>query len=143
VIRVGPLDALRLTCGLFLLPHFTLKLRRYRLLHQFYERARLPYPRILAPLGVLVEGLVVTSLLSDYVVHYGAMVGVAFMLVAAWATVRVNGLGKWRWEKGGPEYPLYLAATLLILAWYSQGSTSFNVGDRSYQRTACSDIVAP
>jgi hypothetical protein len=90
-----------------------------------------------------VEGLVVTSLLSNYVVCYGAMVGVAFMLVAAWATVRINGSGKWRWEKGGPEYPLYLAATLLILAWYSQRSMSLNVGDRSYQRTACSDIVAP
>jgi putative oxidoreductase len=143
VIGVGALDALRLTCGFFMLPHFILKLSRYRLLHQFYERARLPYPRILAPVGVLVEGLVVTSLLSNYVVYYGAIVGVAFMLVAAWATVRVNGPGKWRWEKGGPEYPLYLAATLLILAWFSQRSMSLNVGDRSYQRTACSDIVAP
>lgn len=143
MISVGPIDALRLTCGLFLLPHFILKLRRYRLLHQFYERARLPYPRILAPVGFLVEGLVVTSLLSDHVVHYGAIVGVAFMLVAAWATVRVNGPGKWRWEKGGPEYPLYLAATLLIVACYSRGSMSLNVGDRSFQRTACSDIVAP
>lgn len=113
------LDALRLTCGLFLLPHFVLKLPRLGQLHQFYERARLPYPRLLAPIGFVVEGLVVASLLSNRIVFYGALLGVAFMLVAALATVRLNGLGKWRWEKGGPEYPLFLAAILVILALYS------------------------
>jgi putative oxidoreductase len=116
------LDVLRITCGLFLLPHFILKLPRLRLLYQFYERARLPYPRLLAPIGVLVEGCVIAALLSNYAVYYGAVVGVMFMFVAAIATVRLNGLGKWRWEKGGPEYPLYLAAILLIIAWYSHGT---------------------
>jgi uncharacterized membrane protein YphA (DoxX/SURF4 family) len=95
---------------------------RLPMLHQFYERARFPYPRLLAPIGFLVEGCIVGALLSDFAVHCAASLGVVFMLVAAIATVRVNGPGKWRWEQGGPEYPLYLAATLLILAWYSRGA---------------------
>jgi putative oxidoreductase len=140
---MGILEALRLTCGFFLLPHFILKLRRLRLLPQFYERARLPYPSILAFTGLLVEGFVAGSLLSNHVVYYGAVLGVVFMLVAAFATARLNGPGKWRWDKGGPEYPLFLAVVLAILACYSYRSNSLNADDRLNQRATCSDLVTP
>jgi putative oxidoreductase len=112
-------DVLRLACGLFLLPHFLLKMPRIQSLHLFYERARMPFPKLLAPVGFCVEGLVVASLLSSAGIRYGAALGAIFMLVAAFATVRLNGSGKWRWEGGGPEYPLFLALLLAILAGYS------------------------
>ena len=112
-------DTLRLACAFILLPHFLLKMPRLRTLHKFYERARLPMPTILAPIGFVVEGFVVSSLLSSVYIRYGAALGVVFMLVAAYATVRLHGFGKWRWEGGGPEYPLFLAGLLGILVTYA------------------------
>jgi uncharacterized membrane protein YphA (DoxX/SURF4 family) len=109
-------DIVRLTTALFLLPHMLLKIPRLGTLHVFYERARLPYPRALALLGFAVEVIIIASLLSGVETRRGAQLGVAFLLCAALATVRTNGWGKWRWEKGGPEYPLYLAAILSIVA---------------------------
>lgn len=109
-------DLVRIACGLFLLPHFVLKIPRLRTLHEFYVRAKLPLPRVLAPIGFAVEGAIVASLLTDTLVFYGAVLGVAFMLVASYAVVRLYGGGKWRWEKQGPEYPLFLAVMLAIVA---------------------------
>lgn len=113
------IDVVRFVTAIFLLPHFVLKIPRLATLHAFYERARLPSPRILSFVGFAVEAVVVISLLAGIKVRYGAALGVLFLVCAAIAVVRLNGGGRWRWEQGGPEYPLYLAAMLVVVAVYS------------------------
>jgi putative oxidoreductase len=112
-------DALRLAVGLILLPHFVLKIPRVSQLHLFYEKARLPFPKISAPIGFVVEGIVVAGLLLNVQIRIAAALGCAFLLGAAAATVRVHGAGKWRWEKGGPEYPLFLAVLCALIGAYA------------------------
>jgi putative oxidoreductase len=112
-------DALRIALGLILLPHFILKIPRVSSLHRFYESARLPFPKLSAPIGFVAEGLVVASLLASVFVREGAALGFLFLLGAAVATVRKNGGGKWRWEQGGPEYPLFLAVVAGLIAVYA------------------------
>jgi uncharacterized membrane protein YphA (DoxX/SURF4 family) len=119
VSKMQLLDVLRLSTGLFLLPHLLLKIPRLTNLHEYYERARLPFPPVLACIGFIVEALVVTSLLFNVKSRYGAALGVMFLLVATYATVRINGTVKWRWDKGGPEYPLFLAVILAFVGIYS------------------------
>jgi uncharacterized membrane protein YphA (DoxX/SURF4 family) len=113
------IDVVRILTAIFLVPHMLLKLPRIATLHKFYERARLPFPRLLSQLGLAVEILVVISLLTGFALRYGAALGVLFLLGASAATVRLNGWGKWRWEQGGPEYPLYLATMLVTVAIYA------------------------
>lgn len=112
-------DILRLSTGLFLLPHLLLKIPRLTKLQEYYQRARLPFPPVLACVGFTVEAIVVTSLLLNVKAKCGAAIGVMFLLVATYATVRINGAGRWRWDKGGPEYPIFLATILAIVGVYT------------------------
>jgi putative oxidoreductase len=56
----------------------------------------------------------VCLVLGLYVVYVAPLAG-AFLLVAAWASWKISA-GKWIWNFGGAEYPLFWAIACFVVA---------------------------
>ena len=109
------IDVLRLVCGLFFLPHLVLKFVFLPDTIAFFRRARLPYPRPLIYLDAVVEIIVASLLITNVYVRYAACVAALHLLVAGVAVWIANG-HTWRWNRGGPEYPIFWAIMCITLA---------------------------
>jgi uncharacterized membrane protein YphA (DoxX/SURF4 family) len=114
-----PLSAalvMRWLTAMAFVPHIVDKLLHPRNAIEFFEAAGLPAPRAMLCAAVLVEGAVVTSMMSGILPGIGAMIGAIFLAAAAICVSRVSR-GKWLWNAGGAEYPAFLALTCATIAW--------------------------
>ena len=62
-----------------------------------------------------VEIVATVGLVLDVWTFYVAVLAGVFLLVAAWASWRVSA-GKWMWNFGGAEYPLFWAICCFVVA---------------------------
>jgi putative oxidoreductase len=108
-------DILRLACGLFFLPHLVLKFVFFNDTVAFFRRAGFSNPRIWICLDASAEVIAATMLISNVYARWGAYIAATLLLVAAISIWRANGR-KWRWNRGGPEYPLFWAVMCLVVA---------------------------
>jgi len=108
-------DWLRVLCGVFLLPHLVVKFQSREFVKGFFEQAGLKPPMLWLYAALLIEAVTGTCLILDFYVEYAAIVTGAFLLVASWASWRVSK-GKWMWNFGGAEYPLFWAICCFIVA---------------------------
>lgn len=113
----NPLDALRLICGLFLIPHAIAKVRSRGPVTEIFVGAGLKPPMPFIYLAMLVEWLAAIGLILGLYVNQAALLAAAFMAVAALASYRVSK-GAWIWAFGGAEYPVFWGLCCLILAWF-------------------------
>ena len=104
----------------FFLPHLGSNCLVWPNIATHFELARWPAPDFFARLGMFVEVVIVLSLVSGWFLRYGLIMGTAFLLVAAISTLRMSGL-VWRWDQGGPEYPLFWAVIMGIVTAHEWG----------------------
>jgi putative oxidoreductase len=108
-------NALRILCGLFLLPHLVVKFRNQAFVKGFMDKAGLRPPIAWLYASFAVEIVASIGLIFDLYTHYVAVLTGLFLLVASWASWRVSG-GKWMWNFGGAEYPLFWAICCFVVA---------------------------
>ena len=109
------IDYLRVLCGLFLVPHLVVKFQSQEFVKGFMEQAGLKPPIAWLYASFAIEIVATTGLLLDIYTQFVAALAGAFLLIASWASWRVSK-GKWMWNFGGAEYPLFWAICCLIVA---------------------------
>ncbi len=113
-------DLLKWVSVAFFLPHFLSKCIDPSRIPTHFELARWPAPRVFAGIGMFVELLVILSLVTGFLLRYGLLFGTLFLLVAAASSLRISGPA-WRWDGGGPEYPVFWAVIMAIPTTHEWG----------------------
>ena len=108
-------NVLRILCGAFLVPHLFVKFRSQDFVKGFMANAGLRPPEAWLYGAFAVEIAASIGLVLDLYTFYAAILAGVFLLVAAWASWRVSG-GKWMWNFGGAEYPLFWGIVCFVVA---------------------------
>jgi putative oxidoreductase len=108
-------NVLRILCGLFLIPHLVVKFKNQDFVKGFMAKAGLNPPVVWLYAAFAIEIVATIGLVLDIYTTYVALLAGAFLLVAAWASYRVSQ-GKWMWNFGGAEYPLFWAICCFVVA---------------------------
>jgi putative oxidoreductase len=109
------LNVLRIVCGLFLVPHLFVKFKNQDFVKGFMAKAGLNPPAAWLYAAFAVEIVASLGLLLDVLTVYAAVLAGLFLLVAAWASWKTSA-GKWMWNFGGAEYPLFWAICCFAVA---------------------------
>jgi putative oxidoreductase len=108
-------NILRIICGAFLLPHLYAKASNLPFAFQLYKEWRLEPAKAWVYTAIVVEVLCAIGLIFGIYTRYAAILCAVFLLVATWAVWRQSG-GKWIWNIGGLEYPLFWAICCIVVA---------------------------
>jgi putative oxidoreductase len=108
-------NVLRIACGVFLIPHLFVKFQSQEFVKGFMARAGLNPPIMWLYGAFAVEIVASIGLVLDVYTVYAAVLAGVFLLVAAYASYRVSE-GKWMWNFGGAEYPLFWAIACFVVA---------------------------
>ena len=111
-------NILRIICGAFLLPHLYAKVSNLEFTRQIYKDWRLEPPNAWIYTAIVVEVICSIGLIFGIYTRYAAILCAIFLLVAVWAVWRQSG-GKWLWNIGGYEYPLFWAICCIVVAMKS------------------------
>jgi putative oxidoreductase len=109
------LDALRIACGLFFIPHLVVKFKNQDFVKGFMSKVGLNPPAAWLYGAFVVETLAAIGLVFDVYALYAAVLAGVFLVVASWASWRFSE-GKWIWNFGGAEYPLFWAIACFVVA---------------------------
>ena len=109
------MNVLRIICGLFLVPHLFVKFKNQDFVKGFMAKAGLNPPILWLYGAFAVEIVASIGLVFDFYTRYVAILTGVFLLVAAYASWRVSE-GKWMWNFGGAEYPLFWAICCFAVA---------------------------
>ena len=109
------MNILRIVCGLFLVPHLFVKFKNQDFVKGFMAKAGLNPPTVWLYGAFAVEIVATIGLVLDIYARYAAILTGVFLLVAAYASWRVSE-GKWMWNFGGAEYPLFWAICCFVVA---------------------------
>lgn len=108
-------DLLRILCGLYFIPHLVVKLRNQDFVKGFMAKVGLEPAAAWLYAAFAIEIVVTIGLVLDLYTAWAAGLAAAFLLVAAWASWRCSE-GRWMWNFGGAEYPVFWAICCLIVA---------------------------
>jgi putative oxidoreductase len=108
-------NLLRIICGAFLIPHLFVKFRNQAFVKGFMQKAGLNPPGVWLYGAFAVEILASIGLIFDIYTCQAALLAGVFLLFAAWASWKVSG-GKWMWNFGGAEFPLFWAICCFVVA---------------------------
>jgi putative oxidoreductase len=108
-------NILRIVCGLFFVPHLFVKFRNQDFVKDFMAKVGLNPPVAWLYGAFVVETIATIGLVLNLYTAYVALLACAFLLVAAWASWKISE-GKWIWNFGGGEYPLFWAVCCLVVA---------------------------
>ncbi|MCC6779153.1 MAG: DoxX family protein [Hyphomicrobiales bacterium] len=109
-------NILRITCGAFFVPHIYAKFFEPAALG-FFVAAKFNPPAFWMYVSCVIEVVLATGLIFDILITYIAAVAAIHLLVAAVAVYRVTE-GKWLWNIGGCEYPIFWAICCLVVAMH-------------------------
>jgi putative oxidoreductase len=110
-------NILRIVCGLFLVPHLYAKATNLELMVGVYRDFRLYPPRAWIFACMTMEVIGSIGLVFAIYTRYVAILIAAFLFVAAWAVWRFSK-GKWLWNIGGYEYPVFWAICCIVVAMH-------------------------
>jgi putative oxidoreductase len=108
--------AVRILCGLFLLPHTYAKLMNIGKASQLFHRVGFRPARPFVIFTALMELVAAASMISGYHPEVGAAIATIILVGASYAIARAHGL-KWRWQHPGIEYMLFWAAISLSITF--------------------------
>jgi putative oxidoreductase len=114
-------NILRIVCGLFLIPHLFVKFRSQEFVKGFMAKAGLRPPVVWLYTAFAVEIVASVGLIFGIYTAHAAILAGVFLLVAAYASYRVSD-GKWMWNFGGAEYPLFWAIVCFVVALDAVGA---------------------
>ena len=106
---------LMIIVGLFLMPHGVGRITFRPGPIGFFTAAGYPNPGLFVNFGIVFEFAVGLALILGIFTAPAAWLTVAFMLVATISVFKVSK-GKWLWNIGGCEYPLFWAICAYIVA---------------------------
>jgi putative oxidoreductase len=106
--------AVRILCGLFLLPHTYAKLTNIARASQLFHSVGFRPARPFVVLTALLELAAAAMLISGFYPQVGAVVATAVLVGASYAIATTHGL-KWRWQHPGIEYMLFWAVVSLCV----------------------------
>lgn len=112
---LDPVVLLRIACGLFFLPHVLGKVLPPHPALGFFKAANFPSPAVVMWIAAFVETTICVCLVAGIQTRIVALLGAGVLLVAAVAVFKVSQ-GKWLWNLGGAEYPVFWALICLYLA---------------------------
>ena len=110
-------NILRIICGLFLVPHFVMKVKDIPGTIEVYRAWRLTPPAAWVYACLIIEAVGAIGLVFAIQTRYVAALVAVFLGVAAWACWRQSA-GKWHWNFGGIEYPLFWALCCVVVAMH-------------------------
>lgn len=113
----NPFNILRIICGAFLIPHSVGKITSWDYSIGFFEKAGLRPPKVWLYSTLVFEAILAVALIFGIYTRYAAIICVVFMAVAAAAVLRVTQ-GKWLWNLGGCEYPVFWGVTAVAVAMH-------------------------
>jgi putative oxidoreductase len=109
-------NILRIVCGLFFIPHTMGKIYEPAVL-QFFVKANFKPPAAWMYLSGLIEVVLAIGLILGVFVPYVATLAAIHLMVAAIALYRVSK-GKWIWNAGGCEFPVFWAICCVVVAMH-------------------------
>jgi len=112
------INILRIMCGLFFIPHLFVKFNSQDFVKDFFGKVGFNPPTPFIYLTFAVEIVSTIGLVLGIYTMYVAILAGLFLLVAAWASWRFSQ-GKWIWNFGGAEYPLFWGLCCFIVAMES------------------------
>jgi putative oxidoreductase len=109
-------NILRIICGAFFIPHMIGKFYEPAALN-FFIAAKFKPPAFWMYLAGAIEAVLAIGLILGILVPYVAAIAAIHMIVAAIAVILVTK-GKWLWNIGGCEFPVFWAICCLIVAMH-------------------------
>ncbi|APO79544.1 DoxX family protein (plasmid) [Rhizobium etli 8C-3] len=109
------IDWLRILCGVWFIPHLIGKGLHYKKAGGTFEAAGLKPGTLFVGLALVAETCATVGLVFSIYPRVAAVFGALVLVGAAYAVVKINGLN-WRWQKMGPEYPIFWALLCLLTA---------------------------
>jgi putative oxidoreductase len=100
------LELLRILCGLWFLPHLVGKAMHYGKAAGTFEAAGFRPGLFFVGLTIVMEAAACIGLVLGIYPQVAAGLAIAVLLGASYAVVKINGIN-WRWQKMGPEFPLF------------------------------------
>ena len=113
-----PWNILRLICGLFLIPHIYAKFFEPAALG-FFVAATFQPPAFWLYTAFVIEIFLAIGLIFSIYLTWVAAIAAFHLLVAAVGTYKVTG--KWLWNIGGMEYPLFWAICCTAVSMHAAG----------------------
>jgi putative oxidoreductase len=98
----------RILCGLWFLPHLAGKAMHYTKAAGTFEAAGFKPGLVFVGVTIAMEAVATFGLVFGIYPKVAAVLAILVLLGAAYAVVRINGFN-WRWQKMGPEFPLFWA----------------------------------
>jgi putative oxidoreductase len=109
-------NILRIICGAFFIPHMIGKFYEPAALN-FFIAAKFKPPAFWMYLAGAIEAVLAIGLILGIMVPIVAAIAAIHMIVAAIAVILVTK-GKWLWNIGGCEFPVFWAICCLIVAMH-------------------------
>ena len=109
------IDLLRLLCGVWFVPHLIGKGLHYRKASGTFDAAGFRPGMIFVGVTMALEVAASIGMVFGIYPRLAALCGVAVLLGAGYAVVRING-ANWRWQKMGPEYTIFWALVCALTA---------------------------
>ena len=106
---------LRIMCGVFMIPHALGKIANMPAVSGFFEIAGFKPVKFWVYTAMVVEWIFVATLILGVFTQVAAAAAALFMFVAAAANHKVCK-GKWLWNIGGSEYPVFWGLCCVIVA---------------------------
>lgn len=110
----GGIDVVRIICGLFFIPHVVGKFFEPAALGFFVAAGFRPAKAWMYLAGALEIGIALFLIIGVYV-PFAAAVAAIHLVVAGLAVYRVSK-GKWLWNIGGCEFPIFWAICCAVVA---------------------------
>jgi putative oxidoreductase len=108
-----PMAILRMTCGIWFVPHCIGKIRHVGPASATFAKAGF-HPAILFVIATIVVELIAgAGMVFNIFPRLAAGMAVAVLLGASYAVLKINGLN-WRWQKQGPEFMVFWSLTCIL-----------------------------
>jgi putative oxidoreductase len=108
-------NILRIICGLFFIPHLVTKTTGLQQAFAAYRDFRFHPPEFWVYAAIAIEIIVSVGLVFGIYTRYVALLAAAFLLAATFGVYRFSK-GRWLWNVGGYEYPLFWAICCIVVA---------------------------
>lgn len=107
-------DILRLVCGLYFIPHIWAAFHVPSAIDVFVKNGFRP-PAFWLYASAAIECVLAVGLICGLYVPWVAAIAAIHLTVATLAVFRLSG-GKWLWNIGGCEFPLFWAICCIVVA---------------------------
>ncbi len=108
-------EILRVLCGLWFIPHLLGKAMNYTKAGSTFEAAGFKPGHIFVGFTIALELVASIGLVLGIYPRLAALCAATVLLGAGFAVVRIDGWN-WRWQKQGPEYPIFWSIVCLLSA---------------------------